>query len=408
LSEKILLVNKNIKSKDKTRKVLNKFVSQRKNINLRKKFTSESVMAGHPDKICDRISDAILDKILEHDKNARVACETMVSNNLVVLAGEITTNFCFDAEQIARDVIKSIGYDKQELGFCFDSCNIITCFNKQSSDIALGVNKKDIGAGDQGMMFGFACNETKEFMPTPIYLAHEITKIIDCTRKDISYLGPDGKAQVTVEYFCDKPIRIDNIIISVQHDINHDQEQIKKDMINRIISKVSMNNLIDENTKIFINPTGRFVVGGPIADSGLTGRKIIVDTYGGYARHGGGAFSGKDATKVDRCGAYMARYVAKNIVACGIADRCEIQIAYAIGLSEPVAIFIDTFNSIKQKNFTDSKLIRLVKQKFDFRPSAIIEKFDLLRPIYEQLANYGHFGRDELNLPWEKIDANLF
>lgn len=370
---------------------------------FKKYFSSESVTEGHPDKICDNISDSILDAILKKDNNARVACETMVTTGLVFVTGEITTDCYVDVEKIARNTIKSIGYDKADLGFSFDSCAVLTSFKNQSADIAIGVdNKFDIGAGDQGMMFGFACNQTDEFMPLPIYLAHKITKQLTYVRKNnvLNYLRPDGKAQVSVEYEQDKPVRIDSIVVSAQH--SPEVNDITKDIVDEVILKAVDNKFIDADTKIYVNPTGRFVIGGPQGDSGLTGRKIIVDTYGGYARHGGGAFSGKDATKVDRCSAYMARYVAKNIVAAGLAKQCEIQVAYAIGVSKPVSIFIDTFGTGK---ISDEQLVKLVNEKFDFRPAAIIERFNMKSPIYNQVSNYGHFGRSDLNLPWEKLDS---
>lgn len=370
---------------------------------FKKYFSSESVTEGHPDKICDNISDSILDAILKKDNNARVACETMVTTGLVFVTGEITTDCYVDVEKIARNTIKSIGYDKADLGFSFDSCAVLTSFKNQSADIAIGVdNKFDIGAGDQGMMFGFACNQTDEFMPLPIYLAHKITKQLTYVRKNnvLNYLRPDGKAQVSVEYEQDKPVRIDSIVVSAQH--SPEVNDITKDIVDEVILKAVDNKFIDADTKIYVNPTGRFVIGGPQGDSGLTGRKIIVDTYGGYARHGGGAFSGKDATKVDRCSAYMARYVAKNIVAAGLAKQCEIQVAYAIGVSKPVSIFIDTFGTGK---ISDEQLVKLANEKFDFRPAAIIERFNMKSPIYNQVSNYGHFGRSDLNLPWEKLDS---
>ena len=375
-------------------------------------FTSESVTEGHPDKICDNISDSVLDAILKKDKNARVACETLVTTGLVLVTGEITTDCYVDVEKIARNTIKSIGYDKSDIGFSYDSCSVLTSFKNQSSDIALGVdikdNKPDIGAGDQGMMFGFACDQSDDFMPLPIYFAHKLTKRLAFVRKNniLKYLRPDGKAQITIEYQNDKPARIDCIVISAQHE--SDCSDIKDDIIREVILKSIDQNLLDDKTKIYVNPTGRFVIGGPLGDSGLTGRKIIVDTYGGYARHGGGAFSGKDATKVDRCGAYIARYVAKNIVANGLAKKCEVQVAYAIGVSKPVSIFIDTFGTNKNKKLSDDKIKELVSKKFDFRPAAIIERFDLKSPIYNQVSNYGHFGRNDLDLPWEKIDTGIF
>lgn len=374
-------------------------------------FTSESVTEGHPDKICDNISDSILDEILKKDKNARVACETLVTTGLVFITGEITTDCYVDIEKIARSTIKSIGYNKTDMGFNYDSCAVLTSFKNQSADIANGVDNSnfcgDICAGDQGMMFGFACNETDEFMPLPIYLAHRLTKRLAYVRKNniLDYLRPDGKSQITIEYYADKPIRIDSILISAQHNPNIEHEKLSQDIIQKVILTLPKN-LIDQETKFLINPTRRFVIGGPQADSGLTGRKIISDSYGGYARHGGGAFSGKDATKVDRCGAYMARYVAKNIVAAGLADKCEVQVSYAIGLNKPVSIYADTFSTGK---ISDDKLVKLINEKFDFRPSAIIEKFDMFSPIYNQVSNYGHFGRNDLDLPWERIDdLNLF
>ncbi len=369
-------------------------------------FTSESVTEGHPDKICDGISDSVLDEILSNDKNARVACETIVTTGLVLVTGEITTNCYVDIEKIVRNKIKSIGYDKMDLGFNYDSCAVLTSFKNQSPDIAKGVDNLDIGAGDQGMMFGFACDETDVFMPMPIYLAHKLSKRLADVRKNnlLNYLRPDGKSQVTVEYFEGKPIRIDNVLISAQHDPNVEYEKLRADIIQNVIIATLPENLLDSKTKFLINPTGRFVIGGPLADSGLTGRKIIVDTYGGYARHGGGAFSGKDATKVDRCGAYMARYVAKNIVANGLAKKCEIQVSYAIGVSKPISISVNTFATGK---FSDEKLTKIINEKFDFRPAAIIEKFGLFNPIFGQVSSYGHFGRDDLDLPWEIISYDF-
>lgn len=372
-------------------------------------FSSESVTEGHPDKICDNISDSILDEILKKDKNARVACETLVSAGLVFITGEITTDCYVDVEKIARETIKEIGYDKSDLGFDYKSCAILTSFRNQSGDIARGVNKKDneIGAGDQGMMFGFACNETEEYMPMGIYLAHKITKRLASLRKEkvLDYLRPDGKAQVTLEYVNNKPVRINKILISAQHEPNIDYDKLKSDITEQI-SLILPKNLINDElkNKFLINPTGRFVIGGPAGDSGLTGRKIIADTYGGYARHGGGAFSGKDATKVDRCGAYMARYVAKNIVAAGLSDKCEVQVCYAIGIENPVSIYLNLFG-----NKTEREILDIVKNKFDFRPKAIIERFGLNKGIFKQVCNYGHFGRNDLNLPWERLDSiNLF
>ncbi|HHY82838.1 MAG TPA: methionine adenosyltransferase [Clostridiales bacterium] len=382
----------------------------------RKLFTSESVTEGHPDKICDQISDAILDAILEQDPNGRVACETAVTTGMVLVIGEITTNCYVDIPKIVRQTVEEIGYTRAKYGFDADTCAVLTSIDEQSPDIALGVNKAlekkmglendedaEIGAGDQGMMFGFACNETPEYMPMPITLAHKIVRQLAAVRKQgiLDYLRPDGKAQVTVEYENDIPIRVDTIVLSTQHSPEVDRDTVEKDMIELVIKKVVPARLLDENTKYYINPTGRFVVGGPQGDSGLTGRKIIVDTYGGYARHGGGAFSGKDPTKVDRSGAYAARYVAKNIVAAGLADKCEIELAYAIGVAKPVSILVDTFGTGK---IPDGEITELVKKNFDLRPASIIRTLDLRRPIYKQVAAYGHFGRSDLDLPWEKTD----
>ncbi len=383
----------------------------------KKLFTSESVTEGHPDKICDQISDAILDAILEQDPYGRVACETAVTTGMVLVMGEITTDCYVDIPHIVRKTIEEIGYTRAKYGFDADTCAVLTSIDEQSPDIALGVNKAlehklgvnnddedaGTGAGDQGMMFGYACNETDELMPMPISLAHKLVKQLTAVRKQglLNYLRPDGKAQVTVEYENDVPVRVDTIVISTQHSPDVERETIEKDMFEHVIKKVVPEELLDENTSYLINPTGRFVVGGPQGDSGLTGRKIIVDTYGGYARHGGGAFSGKDPTKVDRSAAYAARYVAKNIVAAKLADKCEIELAYAIGVAEPVSIMIDTFGT---NQIPEERIIELVRKNFDLRPAAIIKKLDLRRPIYKQLAAYGHFGRNDLDLSWERTD----
>ncbi|MFD2922779.1 methionine adenosyltransferase [Halobacillus naozhouensis] len=384
----------------------------------RRLFTSESVTEGHPDKICDQISDAILDEILKNDPNARVACETTVTTGLVLVSGEISTNTYVDIPAIVRQTIKDIGYTRAKYGFDADTCAVLTAIDEQSPDIAGGVDEalesregqmsdeeiESIGAGDQGLMFGYANNETTELMPLPISLAHKLSKRLSDMRNDgtLSYLRPDGKTQVTIEYDeQDQPVRVDTIVISTQHAEEITLEQIQRDLKEKVILPVVPSELIDENTKYFINPTGRFVIGGPQGDAGLTGRKIIVDTYGGYARHGGGAFSGKDATKVDRSGAYAARYVAKNIVAAGLADSCEVQLAYAIGVAQPVSISIDTNGSGK---VTEEKLVTAVRELFDLRPAGIIKMLDLRRPIYRQTAAFGHFGRTDVEFPWEKTD----
>ncbi|MCR5520487.1 MAG: methionine adenosyltransferase [Lachnospiraceae bacterium] len=403
----------------------------------RKLFTSESVTEGHPDKICDQISDAVLDALLEQDPQSRVACETCCTTGLVLVMGEITTKGYVDIQKIVRDTVREIGYDRAKYGFDADTCGVMVALDEQSSDIAMGVNVSaeqkaasdiditdagsvdaeselkskcaqadpdNVGAGDQGMMFGYATNETEEYMPYPIYLAHRLTRKLSEVRKNgtLKYLRPDGKSQVTVEYDEDgKPARIDAVVLSTQHDPDVTQEQIHEDIKKYVFDPVLPGDMIDDNTRYYINPTGRFVIGGPQGDSGLTGRKIIVDTYGGYAPHGGGAFSGKDPTKVDRSACYAARYVAKNIVAAGLADKCQIQLSYAIGVAEPTSINIDTFGTGK---LSDSKLLGIIRENFDLRPAGIIRMLDLRRPIYKQTAAYGHFGRTDLDLPWEKLD----
>lgn len=381
-------------------------------------FTSESVTEGHPDKICDQISDAILDELMKQDPMSRVACETSITTGLVLVMGEITTKGYVDIQKVVRETIREIGYDRAKYGFDCDTCGVITALDEQSSDIAMGVDKAleakenkmsdeeldAIGAGDQGMMFGYATNETEEFMPYPIALAHKLALKLTEVRKNgtLSYLRPDGKTQVTVEYDEDgKPVRLDAVVLSTQHDAEVSQEQIHKDIKKYVFDPVLPKDMVDENTKFFINPTGRFVIGGPNGDSGLTGRKIIVDTYGGYARHGGGAFSGKDCTKVDRSAAYAARYVAKNIVAAGLADKCEIQLSYAIGVAHPTSIMVDTFGTGK---LSDEKFVEIIRENFDLRPAGIIKMLDLRRPIYKQTAAYGHFGRHDIDVPWEKTD----
>ncbi|SHE73712.1 methionine adenosyltransferase [Alkalibacter saccharofermentans] len=383
----------------------------------KKLFTSESVTEGHPDKMCDQISDAILDAILTEDPEGRVACETLVTTGLVMVAGEISTDCYVDIQSIVRETVREIGYTRAKYGFDCDTCAVVTSIHEQSPDIAQGVDKslesrsgedsngdvEETGAGDQGMMFGFACNETPELMPLPISLAHRLSKKLSEVRKTgaLEYLRPDGKTQVTVEYEDDRPIRVDTVVISTQHSPDVDLDTIRRDLIKYVIKPIIDESFIDDKTKILINPTGRFVIGGPQGDAGLTGRKIIVDTYGGYGRHGGGAFSGKDPTKVDRSGAYAARHVAKNIVAAGLADKCEVEIAYAIGVARPVSIYVDTFGTGK---ISEDKLIELIKRNFDLRPAAMIRDLGLRKPIYKKTAAYGHFGRTDIELPWEKTD----
>ena len=391
---------------------------ERKRKMERRLFTSESVTEGHPDKLCDAISDAILDALLAQDPMSRVACETATTTGMVLVMGEITTKAYVDIQKIVRDTIREIGYTRGKYGFDADTCGVITAIDEQSSDIAMGVDKaleakenqmtdteiEAIGAGDQGMMFGYATNETEEYMPYPIALAHKLSRRLTEVRKNgtLSYLRPDGKTQVTVEYDDNgKPVKLDAVVLSTQHDPDVTQEQIHADIKKYVFDEILPQEMVDENTKFFINPTGRFVIGGPHGDSGLTGRKIIVDTYGGYARHGGGAFSGKDCTKVDRSAAYAARYAAKNVVAAGLADKCEVQLSYAIGVAQPTSVMVDTFGTGK---LSDERITEIVREKFDLRPAGIIKMLDLRRPIYKQTAAYGHFGRLDLDLPWEKLD----
>ena len=382
-------------------------------------YTSESVTEGHPDKICDQISDAVLDAILREDSDARVACETAVTTGLVLVMGEITTSTYVDIQALVRNVIREIGYTRGKYGFDAETCGVIVSLKEQSGDIALGVDNalehkrgemtdadiEAIGAGDQGMMVGFACNETVELMPLPIHLAHGLTRRLTAVRKDgtLPYLRPDGKSQVTVEYHHGKPVRVDTIVISTQHSPDVEQSKIRDDIFNRVIKYVVPNGLLDERTRIFVNPTGRFVIGGPMGDAGVTGRKIIVATYGGIGRHGGGAFSGKDPTKVDRSGAYMARYIAKNCVAAGLAERLELQLSYAIGVAQPLSISVETFGT---GNISDQRIIELIREHFDMRPAAIIRDLDLRRPIYQATAAYGHFGRTDIDAPWERTDKS--
>ncbi|MDR0406099.1 MAG: methionine adenosyltransferase, partial [Clostridiales bacterium] len=381
---------------------------------MKRFFTSESVTEGHPDKICDAVSDAILDELLARDKYARVACEVACTTGLLLVMGEISTDCYIDIQKVARNAVREIGYDRAKFGFDCDTCAVLTAINEQSGDIAMGVDRSlecktggcggfDLGAGDQGMMFGYACDETPEFMPLPISLAHNLARRLTQTRKEkrVDYLRPDGKTQVTVEYDGDTPVRVDTVVVSAQHSEGVDHAVIERDLLAHVVKQVIPEQFIDENTKYFVNPTGKFVIGGPNGDSGLTGRKIIVDTYGGFARHGGGAFSGKDPTKVDRSASYAARYIAKNVVAAGLAKRCEVQLAYAIGVAKTISVLVDTFGT---ETIPAEELQRRVLSVFDLRPSAIIDALDLRRPIYRQTAAYGHFGRTDLDLPWEKTD----